>query len=81
MSATSNWGWPPFPSIADARARAKENKLDGLIIMAFRNGKVKAASYGTTVERCRSLGAVVDSITEQAFKGAWDLSGFERNET
>ena len=50
--------------IGDAKTITKEVGADGVVVFAFVNGQVSAASYGETKAKCAALGKWLDTIVD-----------------
>lgn len=64
--------------IGTAKWLTTSNRLDGVAIIAFKDGQTKAVSYGATRPKCDQLGNLIDHICERVIEnGAVNLRTFE----
>lgn len=55
--------------IGDAKQIAKEVGADGVAVFAFVDGRVVAASYGETKDKCTALGRWLDRMVDGMCEG------------
>lgn len=55
--------------IADAKAIAQRVGADAVIVLAFVDGQVQGASYGTDRAKCQATGKVLDRIVDDMCAG------------
>lgn len=55
--------------IADAKAIAKRLGADAVIVLAFVDGQVQGASYGTDRAKCQTISKVLDRIVDDMCAG------------
>jgi hypothetical protein len=72
-----------YPTIAEARRLSKPHNLDGLIMIAFKDGLIRSVSYGKDKAKCKQLAALldwlVDEIGDAAEVNLVNLSEFEKD--
>lgn len=62
-------------SIPTAKAFAKEHELEGVVILAIKDGQICTTSYGADTPKCRQLAKLNDAIAEMSLDA--DLSEFQ----
>ena len=59
----------PLTKIGDAKAIAQRIGADAVVVLAFKDGAIHAASYGATKEKCSATGAWLDMIVDRLGDG------------
>lgn len=56
-------------TVPDAKRLANALQADGLLIIAFKRGKIKGVSYGDNRTLCRQYGRALDGIIDRIESG------------